>query len=119
MKILEKLQPLGNNAFPYMQPPAKIFVKKVWLKSLQRLGISHKSQVITIGGCMIYALLSQVICVCFPTRSPQQGRGETIYNVLFYGDASVCVLMCACMPEVNTGWLLQSLSTLLLERVSH
>lgn len=29
MKILEKLQPLGNNAFPYMKPPAKIFVKKV------------------------------------------------------------------------------------------
>lgn len=93
-KIGEKLQSLGNNVFPYMQP-AKFSVKKYLLKSLQSLGISPKSWVVTICGRVIYVLLSRVICVCFPTQSPWQGKKETVYNFLFFGDTClVCSYVC-------------------------
>lgn len=110
-KIGEKLQSLGNNVFPYMQP-AKFSVKKYLLKSLQSLGISPKSWVVTICGRVIYVLLSRVICVCFPMQSPRQGKKETVYNFLFFGDTClVCSYVCtdACV-EVNPGGLPPTLS---------
>ena len=74
--------------------PAKISVKKYLLKSLQSLGISPKSWIVTICGRVIYVLLSRVICVYFPTQSPRQGK-ETVCNILFYGDTRlVCLYVC-------------------------
>lgn len=82
---------------------------KYLLKSLQSLGISPKSWVVTICGRVIYVLLGRVICVCFPMQSPRQGKKETVYNFLFFGDTClVCSYVCtdACV-EVNPGVSLQ------------
>lgn len=82
-------------------------LKSICWNLFKALAFPRKSWVVTICGRVIYVLLSRVICVCFPTQSPQQGKKETVYNFLFFGDTRlVCSCVCtdACVEARGQPW---------------